>query len=495
MRRRLTIRALGLVAGIVAGIGWLAQGTLSAQQAPSRTGAAPAPTRTRGAAAVSAQPVAGDPASAPMPATNPAGLYAIQNARIVTNAGPTIDRGTIVIERGKIKAVGANVAVPAGAEVVNGEGLQVYPGLFDSISRLGLTEISAVAASNDETELGAHNPQVVAATAVNPVTEHIPIARANGLTHALAAPGLSAAATLGGQASAIHLSGWTVEEMLVKKSVAQVLNWPSLDEGRGGLDFATFSVRRRPFSEIKADYDKKIHELEDWFERTRRYQLAREHPGSDGARDRDLKLDALVPVIKGELPLLVRADRERDIKNAVEFCEKQKVKMILASGEDSYKVADLLAKKNIPVILGPVQALPLTDDEPYDVRNTTPGVLQNAGVKFALATFNSADSRTLPYEIGNAVSYGLSWDDAFKAITLYPAQILGLADQLGSLEPGKIANLFVTNGDPLEIRTQVRYLFINGQPTSLENRHHQLYEKWRGRPRPTTTATPTTGSK
>jgi imidazolonepropionase-like amidohydrolase len=168
--------------------------------------------------------------------------------------------------------------------------------------------------------------------------------------------------------------------------------------------------------------------------------------------------------------------------------------MILASGDDAYKVADLLAKKNIPVILGPVQALPASDDEPYDIRNTTPGVLQKAGVKFALATFNSADSRTLPYEIGNAVSYGLSWDDAIKAITLYPAQILGLADQLGTLEPGKLANLFVTNGDPLEIRTQVKYLFINGQPTSLENRHHQLYEKWRGRPHPAAAAPASTTS-
>jgi imidazolonepropionase-like amidohydrolase len=463
-------------------LGALASTTLLAQQ-PARPRAGTAP-------AAAAAPASADPVNTPLPATNAAGLYAIQNAKIVTLAGAAIDRGTIVIERGKIKAVGASVAVPPGAEIINGEGLQVYPGLFDSVSQLGLTEIGSVSASNDETELGAYNPQVIAATAVNPVSEHLPIARANGLTHALAVPGLGTATTLGGQASAINLSGWTVEEMLVKKSVAQVLNWPSLEEGRGGFDFATFSARRRPFSEVKADYEKKVHELEDWFERTRRYLQAREHEDASG-RDRDLKLDALVPVVKGDLPLLVHADRERDIKNAIEFCEKQKVKMILASGADSYKIADLLAKKNIPVILGPVQELPATDDEPYDVRNTTPGVLQKAGVKFALATFNSSDSRTLPYEIGNAVSYGLSWDDAIKAITVSPAQILGLADQLGTLEVGKTANLFITNGDPLEIRTQVKYLFINGQPTSLENRHHQLYEKWRGRPRPAPSAAPT----
>lgn len=471
MKRVLTTLALGALASTV----------LVAQQ----------PARNRGAAPVVAAPASADPVMTPLPATNAAGLYAIQNAKIVTLAGPAIDRGTIVIERGKIKAVGASVTVPPGAEIINGEGLQVYPGLFDSISQLGLTEIGqGVNGSVDATELGAYNPQVIAATAVNPVSEHLPVARANGLTHATAVPGLGTATTLGGQASVIHLSGWTVEEMLVKKSVAQVLNWPSLEEGRGGFDFATFSARRRPFAEVKADYEKKVHELDDWFERARRYAQAREHEEASG-RDRDLKLEALVPVVKGELPLLIHADRERDIKNAIEFCEKQKVKMILASGVDSYKIADLLAKKNIPVILGPTQELPSTDDEPYDIRNTTPGVLQKAGVKFALATFNSSDSRTLPYEIGNAVSYGLSWDDAIKAITVTPAQIFGLADQLGTLEVGKTANLFITTGDPLEIRTSVKYLFINGQPTSLENRHHQLYEKWRGRPRPAPGASPT----
>ncbi len=430
--------------------------------------------------AQSAQRDANAPAT---PAENAAGVYAITGARIVTLAGQPIEHGTIVMEKGRIKAVGANIQVPAGAGVIKGDGLEVYPGLFDSATQLGLTEIGAVSASNDETELGSYNPQIFAATAVNPASEHIPVARANGLTHAVAIPGFGGA-TMGGQASAINLNGWTIEEMLVKKSVAQFVNWPSLEEGRGGFDFATFSPRRRPYSEIKQEYEKKVHELEDWLERARRYAQARDHATAGNVADRDLKLESLVPVVKGELPLLIRTDRERDIKNAVEFCEKEKVKMILASGADSYKVADLLAKKNIPVILGPVQALPNSDDEPYDVRNTTPGVLQKAGVKFALATFNSSDSRTLPYEIGNAVSYGLSKDDALKAITLNPAQILGLADQLGTLEPGKIANLFVTTGDPLEIRTQVKYLFINGQPTSLDNKHLRLYEKWRTRPRP-----------
>jgi imidazolonepropionase-like amidohydrolase len=419
-----------------------------------------------------------------------ASVYVIQGAKINTLAGAPIEKGTIVIENGRIKAVGANLPAPAGAEVLKADGLEVYPGLFDSVSELGLTEIGSVNATNDINEIGPYNPQLVAASAVHPPSEHIPVARANGITHALAVPGLGrGGAVMGGQASAISLNGWTVEEMMIRPSVALAVNWPSLGTGGGGFDFATLSRRTRPFSEIKADYEKKVREIEDWLERARRYQQVTDKaPGS--RIDRDLKLEALGPVVRGELPLLVNADDDRDIKNAIEFCEKHKLKLIIAGGADSYKIADLLAKKGVPVILGPVQAIP-SDNEPYDARNTTPGVLQKAGVKFALASFNSSDSRNLPYEIGNAVSYGLPREEALKAITLYPAQILGLSDRVGTLEPGKIANLIVTNGDPLEFRTEVRHLFINGQPTSTENKHRSMYEKWRSRPRPAQTAAPT----
>jgi imidazolonepropionase-like amidohydrolase len=419
-----------------------------------------------------------------------AAVYVIQGAKINTLAGAPIEKGTIVIENGRIKAVGANLPAPAGAEVLKADGLEVYPGLFDSVSELGLTEIGSVNATNDINEIGPYNPQLVAASAVHPPSEHIPVARANGVTHAIAVPGLGrGGAVMGGQASAISLNGWTVEEMMIRPSVALAVNWPSLGGGGGGFDFAALSRRARPFSEVKADYEKKVRELEDWIERARHYQQVTEKAAAT-RMDRDLKLEALGPVVRGELPLLVNANDDRDIKNAIEFCEKHKLKLIIAGGADSDKIADLLAKKGVPVILGPVQAIP-SDNEPYDTRNTTPGVLQKAGVKFALASFNSSDSRNLPYEIGNAVSYGLPREEALKAITLYPAQILGLSDRIGTLEPGKIANLIVTNGDPLEFRTEVRHLFINGQPTSTDNKHRSMYEKWRSRPRPAQNAAPT----
>lgn len=419
----------------------------------------------------------------------PDSIYAIRGAKIYTLAGPPIENGTIIIRDGKIAAVGQNLRVPARAQVINARGLEVYPGLLDSISRLGLTEIGAVSATVDTTELGQYNPQLVAATAVHPASEHIPVARANGITHALAAPGAGGgffallfgggASVIPGQGSLIHLSGWTIEEMAIEKSVAMMLNWPGIQTRR--FDFATLSFKERPFTEAKKEYEEKVAKLEDWLEAAQHYAQAVEN-GSTANFERDLKLAALARVVTGELPVMMLANDDRDIKNAVEFAEKHKLKMILAGGAEAWKVKDLLKEKNIPVILRPTQALPGAEDEPYDKPFTNPSELHAAGIKIAFATFDSSDSRTLPYEAANAVPYGLPWEEALKAVTLYPAQILGVGDRLGTIEAGKIANLIVTDGDPLRIQTEVHYLFINGQLTSTDNKHRQLYEKYRARP-------------
>ncbi|MPZ17875.1 MAG: amidohydrolase family protein [Luteitalea sp.] len=415
-----------------------------------------------------------EPESPPTPTT-----YAIRDARIVSLAGSPIERGTVVIRDGRIAAVGADAPIPSGAEVIEGDGLHVYPGLFDAISGLGLTEIGAVAATNDSEELGDFSPQLVAAQAVHPASEHIPVARANGLTHALSVPGIGDSPLIPGQASAIHLAGWTVEEMLLSRSVALVVNWPTYRSTSGGP--GAFSRQQRSFAEAKKEHDKKVRELAEWLDQARHYATAIEK-GKQERVSRDLKLEALVPVTRGELPVVVNADGEREIKEAIEFCDEQRLRMILAGGAEAYKLADLLATHKVPVVLGPIQSLPSSEDEPYDIRHTTPAVLHDAGVQFALGTFNASDSRTLPYEIGNAVSYGLEWDTALAAVTRTPAEIFGLADQVGTLEVGKVGNVIVTDGDPLEIQTTVKYLFINGRLTSLENRHLRLYEQYRARP-------------
>jgi imidazolonepropionase-like amidohydrolase len=186
-------------------------------------------------------------------------------------------------------------------------------------------------------------------------------------------------------------------------------------------------------------------------------------------------------VVRGQLPLLVAAEDKREIRSAVEFCDKQKLKIILAGGSESYKVKDLLAAQHIPVILGPTQILPRDEDASYDQSYVTAGQLAAAGIKIAFASFNASFARRLPYQAANCVPYGLPYQEALKAVTLYPAQILGLADQLGTIEPGKMADLIVTDGDPLAIPTQVRYLFIKGELTSTDNKHLRLYEEYRKR--------------
>jgi imidazolonepropionase-like amidohydrolase len=412
--------------------------------------------------------------------------YAITHAKIFTLSGATIDDGTVVIQNGKIANVGAAVNIPAGAQVIDGKGLQVYPGLFDPITQMGLREIGAVRATVDSSETGAFNPDVIAAEAVLPSSEHIPVTRAAGITEVLAVPasgGMDSegpTGILGGQASAIHLSGWTINDMLLKRSVAMVLNWPEIETQT--FDFSTFTRKQKSYSDAKQEYEKRVTELTDWLERARHYAQALGH-GGPGDFQRDIKLEALVPVIRGELPVLVLADKARDIRNAVEFCEKQKLKMILGSGAEAYKVKDLLRSKSIPVILGPTLKLPREEDDPYDRLLTQPAELAAAGVKFAFGSFDNSFSRRLGQQAANAVAYGLPYDEALKAVTLYPAEIFGLADQVGTLESGKIANIIVTNGDPLELATEVRYLFIKGQLTSLDNKHKALYEKYLKRPK------------
>jgi imidazolonepropionase-like amidohydrolase len=424
---------------------------------------------------------------APVLAQQAASTYAITHAKIFTLAGSTIDDGTLVIKDGKIAAVGANAEVPPGAQVIDGKGLQVYPGLFDAITQLGLSEISAVSATVDSSETGSFNPDVVAATAVLPSSEHIPVTRASGITEVLAVPasgGFDSSggrSVIGGQASAFSLAGWTMDDMQIRRSVAMVLNWPTVQTR--SFDFATFTRRERPYSEAKQEYDRQVSELTDWIDRARHYAQAIGH-GGPADFERDVKLEALAPVVRGQLPLLVFADRARDIRNAVEFCDKQKLRMILAGGEEAYKVKELLRSKGVAVILRPMLSLPAEEDDPYDSLLAQPAQLSEAGVKFAIGSFDNSFARRLGQNAANAVAHGLAYDEALKAVTLYPAQIFGLADQVGSLETGKIANIIVTNGDPLELTTDVRYLFIRGLLTSTDNKQRRLYEKYSNRPKP-----------
>jgi imidazolonepropionase-like amidohydrolase len=418
-------------------------------------------------------------ASAPLAAQGD--TLAVRGGTVHTLAGPPIENGTVVIAGGRIVAVGADATVPAGARVIDAAGLHVYPGLFDAVTRLGLTEIGQVDVTQDMTELGEFNPHLLAAAAVHPASEHLPVARANGVTHAVAAP-QARAGGIGGQATLIALDGWTIEQMQIAPSVGFVVNWPRLGGGGGGFGGGFGGGQaQRGYREVRRQHDEQVRRVEEWLDAARRYDAAVK---ADSATPRDLRLEAFARATRGELPLLVSADQERDIREAVAFAERQAVRIVILGGNQAYRARTLLAEKKVPVILGPSQATPTEEDAGYDERYAAPGLLHQAGVRFAIATFDASDSRTLPYEAGSAVSFGLPAEEALKAITVSPAEILGVADRLGTLAAGKVANLIVTDGDPLEIRTQVRHVVIAGREVSLDNRHLSLYERYRARPTP-----------
>jgi len=415
-----------------------------------------------------------------------AGDYAITHAKIFTLAGPPIEDGTVLIHGAKIAAVGAAVEIPAGARLIDAKGLQIYPGLFDSVTQMGLREIGAVSATVDTAEVGPFNPDLVAASAVLPSSAHIPVTRAAGVTQVLAAPasgGLDSEAAHGqiaGQASAIQLAGWTIEEMGLRKNAAMVLIWPGLDMHH--FDFATFTVKEKSFNDAKKEYDRQVDQLAAYFEQARHYAQVIEGAGAPSLA-RDVKLEAMAPVIRGELPVLAFADTAREIRDSVEFCDKQKVKMILAGGSEAWKVKDLLRSKEVPVILRPTLGAPPEEDSAYDRMLTQPEELEKAGIKVAFASFDNSFSRRLGQQAANAVAHGLPHEEGLKGVTLYPAQMFGLDSQLGTVETGKTANLIVTNGDPLDVATEVRYLFIQGRLTSTDNKQKALYEKYLNRPK------------
>lgn len=417
--------------------------------------------------------------------TSTSSFYAIKGAKIYTLAGPPIENATLVIQNGRIAAVGADVDLPKGAQVIDGSGLDVYPGMFDAVTQMGLEEVSAVKATMDTVETGEFNPDVTAATAFNADSAHVDVTRAAGITEVLTVPGSlgggfggGGGSVIGGNASAVNLGGWNINDMVIERHAAMELTWPSISTG--SFDLTTFTFRHLPFDEAKKQYQKRIDSLSDLLEKARHYAQAMQSGAADFPQD--LKLAALVPVVQGKEPALVIANSERDIRNAVEFCEQQKLRMILGGGDEAWKTIDLLKKDNIPVIIGPVLSMAQSEDDPYDADYAMAGQLYSAGIKIAFGSFNTSMSRRLPQYAGVSVGYGLPREEALKAVTVNAAQMFGI-DDLGTLEPGKVANVVVTDGDLLELHTHVKYLFIKGQLTSLDNKQLDLYNRFRNRPK------------
>ncbi len=398
--------------------------------------------------------------------------YVIQNAKVYTlSSQGTLDRASVVVVDGKITQVGKTVKVPTGAQIIKAEGLEIYPGMVNAWGNIGLTEIGSVEVMSDTTDLGTFKPQLLAFSALLPSSEHIPVARVNGITTAVSAP---SGGIIAGQAALIHLDGWTADEMAILKSAGMVMQLPSAGGGRGGRGGGAPAPGAQA-ADAARGAQQQLGELSELLEKARHYAGARE---ANPATERDRQLDALVPVVKGQMTVFLQAQTARDIRSAIDFAKKEKLKFVIQGGREANKVTDLLKKENIAVILDSIVSLPSRQDDPYDARFTLPKELAAAGVKFALTSPSASDVRNLPYEAGFAQAYGLSHEEALKAITLYPAEILGVADRVGTIEPGKIADLVVTDGDLLEIRTQVKTLLIAGKDVSLETKHTLLYKKY-----------------
>ncbi len=398
---------------------------------------------------------------------------ALVGGTIHTVTKGTIENGVVLFDKGKIIAVGKEINIPRDAEVIDVRGKHIYPGLINAFTTIGLIEIGAVRATRDVTEVGLVNPNVRAEVAFNPDSEHPPVTRSNGITMALVVP---TGELIAGQSALMMLDGWTWEEMTLKAPVGLHIYWPRMTLPSGGFMF----VMRNP-EELRKEVETRLNLIRETFQKARAYKKAKESEVQKGVpyHDTDLKYEAMIPVLEGKVPVFIHANSSKEILSAIEWAESEGLKVVIVGGADSWKVADVLKNKNIPVILTNIHRLPSRRYSDYDEPFTVAYKLYKAGVKFCIGGEGGYyNERNLPYQAATCVAFGLPREEALKAITIYPAEILGVADKVGSIEPGKDATLIVTTGDPLEIPTQVVYEFIQGKKVDLSNRQAKLYEKY-----------------
>ncbi len=405
-------------------------------------------------------------------------------AIVHTVSGETLSPGQMLVKDDKIVAVGNNLN-SGSAKKIDLKGLHLFPGLIAATSSLGLTEISAVRATQDTSEVGAYTPDVKSWLAVNPDSELLPVARANGITHFLAVP---MGGIVTGLSGLIAMRGWTSEEMTVKRPVALHLFWPGMNLDTTPKEQVKDKTKWKSLEDQAEERQKKLKEIDDFFAEARAYATARQ--ATDDGKTQFSKIpawEAMLPFLRGEIPLMIHADELRQIKAAVNWASAHQFKIILVGGRDAAQAVDLLATKNIPVVYESTFDQPARDSDAYDIHFQTPALLQRAGVKVifsaGLGGMTAAHTRNLPYAAAQAVAFGLPRAEALKGLTLYPAQALGVADRLGSLEAGKEATFFAADGNILDIRSHVKRMWIAGEEISLESRHTRLYEKYKNRPK------------
>ncbi len=394
----------------------------------------------------------------------------LKGGNLFTVSGGVLESTDLLFENGRITAIGPDLPVPTGAEIIDVAGRNVYPGLIAANSSLGLTEIGAVRATEDASEVGLDKGEIRAWVAYNPDSEIIPTVRANGITTALVIPG---GRLVMGRSSLINLDGWTVEDALEQPEVGLHLSWPSVSVGDNWWD-------ERPIEEKKKDQAEERARLLGVFDDARAYFGAKQ---ADSSIPVDSRWEGFVPLFEGRMRLFVHADDYRQIEQAVAFSREYGLKLAIVGGREAYQAAELLISNDVPVILGGTQRLPMREDDPYDFGYRTATMVYEAGIPFCISTGGGASGvRNLAIQAGHAVGFGLPAEVALRSITLSAAEILGVDKDLGSLEVGKKATLIVSKGDILDPLTAgVQMMFINGRAVDLSSKHTELYEKYRAR--------------
>jgi imidazolonepropionase-like amidohydrolase len=411
----------------------------------------------------------------------------LTGATVHTVSGETYAPGQVLIQDGKIAAVGKIVS-GGGAATLDLTGQHLYPGIIALNTVLGLMEIEAVRATLDTTEVGDDfTPDVESWIAVNPDSELIPVTRANGITAFEPVP---EGHIISGQSALVATTGWTTEQMAIRKPIALHLFWPVMELDTTPREKAVDKSRWKSLEDQAKERRTRLRAIQDFFEEAKAYAKAKDAAakGQATAPEQIPAWEAMLPYVRGERPIAVHADEVRQIRAAANWAETNHWRIILAGGRDAWMAASLLAANKIPVIYDHMYTLPTRDTASYDVQFRAPDILHRAGVQvtFSLgsSSFDAPLIRNVPYSAAQAVAFGLPEAEALKGLTLYPAQLAGVADRLGSIEPGKEATLFAADGDILDIRANVKRMWIAGKEVSLETRHTRLYEKYKNRPRP-----------
>ncbi|HEX9112172.1 MAG TPA: amidohydrolase family protein [Terriglobales bacterium] len=405
----------------------------------------------------------------------------LKGGKLLTITHGVIDNGVLVMQGGKITAVGAegSVSVPGGAQVIDVSGMTIYPGLIDSETHLGLTEISAEAMTNDLVEMSDEiMPHMHTAEAFHAESALIPVARMNGITNAVVAP--ESGDTLPGQDSFIQLAGSSATEMLLIRDNAMPLNFTGGERrNKGPFEKHKFPSTRMG---LAAQLRQAFLDAQDYKAKWAEYDRKK----ADSIRDKksepappkhDLKLEALLPYLEGKKTTVLAAEGPSDLETAVSLANEFKLKFVLNHISHSQPVLDYMAGLKVPVIVGPIYEAP-KEDERYDTVFKLPAELYKRGVKIAFASYSAHNARNLPDQAGYATAFGLPYDEALKAITINPAEIWGVADKLGSLDAGKTANVVVSNGDPLDVKTDVKRVFIEGREIPMTDRQTRLRDEY-----------------